>query len=100
MRMTVSNLSSDQDIDALQADNRKSTRQQMQELGDLLISATNQVLKSLTSFVPEFNRVMEHVTIKVFNFDGADYQLICNREVEEIRTIFNEFSISIKELSC
>lgn len=71
----------------------------MQDLGDLLISATNQVLKSLKSFLPEFNRVMEHVSINVFNFDGADYQLICLKEVDEIRTIFNEFSISIKDLS-
>lgn len=72
----------------------------MQELGDLLISATNEILKSMKSFVPEFNRVMEHVSIKVFNFDGADYKLICTKEVDEIRSIFNEFSISIKELSC
>ena len=92
MRTTVGNLTSDTDIDGA-TDERKSTRQQMQELGDLLVNSTDEVLRCLKTFIPTFNKSMQHICIRTLNFDGADYRVICTKEVDEIRNIFNEFSI-------
>ena len=65
----------------------------MQDLGDLLVTSTEDVLTCLKTFIACFNKSMQHVCIKALNFDGADYRVICTKEVDEIRNIFNELSI-------
>lgn len=62
-----------------------------------MINSTDEVMNGLSQFMASFNHTFEKVCINTFLFDGADYQLICTREVNEIRDIFKQFDIYIKE---
>ena len=77
----------------------KPTRSKISKLGDRLVDTTDDVLLAVKKMITLFNKSFEFVQIEVFVFEEADYILVSEKEVKEIRDIFKAFDISIKELT-
>ena len=57
------------------------------------------MIRGQRRFIQAFGKAFEFVTIQSFVFEKADYKQISLKEVREIREIFKQFDIAIKELT-
>lgn len=75
------------------------SKDKMQALGNSLIETTDEVLRSIKTFISAFNQTFEFVSLANFMFEGTDYRQISVKEVSEIRAIFKQFGLEIKDLA-
>lgn len=67
-------------------------------MADRLVDLTDKVLTEIKYIKDRFNKVFDHVCIKLFNYGDTNYELVCVKEIMEIREMFRMFHIRIKPL--
>jgi len=80
------NIKSEKEIEG--SNHERPMRERIEKLGDLLVDTTNEVYAKTRGFIQTFNSSFENVQIKKFVFEKSEYNMICQKEIAEIRDIF------------
>ncbi len=76
----------------------KAMRYKLENLGDQLVDTTVHCIKAIKKFMNQFNKLFEQVRLINFVFEEADYCLVAEKEVSEVRDIFRAFEIEVRPL--